>query len=240
MPVKASLGCLFTLVASTILAQATPLVSSAPSLTGRWLLSFDIHGTRAFGSMDIEQHDEKIQGTYDGQKLEGSFKGGSLHLVAEDELGGETFDAILKGGVLSGSTVDHDNANKEHPDRYTFTATLVPERHPHEPRRAEFTPSVFYREFSPLNKPVLTVSPGDTIHTTTVDAGGADETGQRRVLGGNPQTGPFYVESALPGDTLVVHLTRLRLNRGLQADPLRARRGAWICSGVPGERSGGP
>jgi len=33
------------------------------------------------------------------------------------------------------------------------------------------------------------------------------------VLGGNPETGPFYVETAAPGDTLVVRLTRLRLNR---------------------------
>jgi acetamidase/formamidase len=57
------------------------------------------------------------------------------------------------------------------------------------------------------------VSPGDTIHTTTVDAGGKDEKGVTRVVGGNPETGPFYVETAAPGDTLVVHLTRLRLNR---------------------------
>ena len=34
-----------------------------------------------------------------------------------------------------------------------------------------------------------------------------------RVLGGNPETGPFYIETAAPGDILVVHLTRLRLNR---------------------------
>jgi acetamidase/formamidase len=33
------------------------------------------------------------------------------------------------------------------------------------------------------------------------------------VLGGNPQTGPFYIEGAMPGDTLVVHLVRVRLNR---------------------------
>ena len=31
--------------------------------------------------------------------------------------------------------------------------------------------------------------------------------------GGNPLTGPFYVEGAIPGDTLVVHLKRLQLNR---------------------------
>ncbi len=60
---------------------------------------------------------------------------------------------------------------------------------------------------------MLTVSPGDTIHTTTVDAGGTDEKGVRRVLGGNPETGPFYVESAVPGDTLVVHIVHLKLNR---------------------------
>jgi acetamidase/formamidase len=46
-----------------------------------------------------------------------------------------------------------------------------------------------------------------------VDAGGTDEKGVTRVLGGNPETGPFYIETAAPGDTLVVHLTRLRLNR---------------------------
>ena len=77
----------------------------------------------------------------------------------------------------------------------------------------EFAPSVFYREFSASNKPVLSVDPGDSIHTTTVDAGGTDQDGHKRVLGGNPQTGPFYIQSAIPGDTLVVHLTRLRLNR---------------------------
>jgi acetamidase/formamidase len=46
-----------------------------------------------------------------------------------------------------------------------------------------------------------------------VDAGGTDPKGVRRTSGGNPLTGPFYVEGAIPGDTLVVHLNRLRLNR---------------------------
>ena len=43
-----------------------------------------------------------------------------------------------------------------------------------QPQRHDFTPTVFYRQFSAVNKPVLTVAPGDTIHTTTVDAGGTD------------------------------------------------------------------
>jgi acetamidase/formamidase len=90
---------------------------------------------------------------------------------------------------------------------------LVRPRSTDAPKRHEFTPTVFYRQFSPFNKPVLTINSGDTIHTTTVDAGGADEKGVRRVLGGNPETGPFYIETAMPGDTLVVHINKLRLNR---------------------------
>ena len=81
------------------------------------------------------------------------------------------------------------------------------------PARHEFTPSVFYRYFSSEPAPVLRIFPGDTVHTTTVDAGGRDEKGVRRVFGGNPLTGPFYVEGAMPGDVVAVKLNRVRLNR---------------------------
>lgn len=80
-------------------------------------------------------------------------------------------------------------------------------------RRHEFTPSVFYRQFSAANAPVLTIAPGDTIHTTTIDAAGVDEKGQSRSPPGNSQTGPFFVAGAMPGDMLAVHIVRLRLNR---------------------------
>jgi acetamidase/formamidase len=100
-----------------------------------------------------------------------------------------------------------------HPETHKFTAELVPPRRAGAPQHYEFVPTTFYRQFSAANKPVLTIAPGDSVHTTTVDAGGKDEKGVTRVLGGNPETGPFYVETAAPGDTLVVHLARVRLNR---------------------------
>ena len=108
--------------------------------------------------------------------------------------------------------MDTDAANKPR-QRYAFSAIPYPARPAGPPARHEFTPTEFYRQFSALNKPVLTISPGDTVHTTTVDAGGTDDKGVLRVLGGNPQTGPFYVRSAMPGDVLAVHLVHLRLNR---------------------------
>lgn len=61
--------------------------------------------------------------------------------------------------------------------------------------------------------PVLRIAPGDTVITTTVDAAGADQHGTPITAGGNPQTGPFFVEGAEPGDMLAVHLDRLSPSR---------------------------
>lgn len=61
--------------------------------------------------------------------------------------------------------------------------------------------------------PVLRVKPGDSITTTTIDAAGVDQTGARVASRGNPQTGPFYVEGAMPGDDLIVHFDAIRPNR---------------------------
>ena len=61
--------------------------------------------------------------------------------------------------------------------------------------------------------PVLHIADGDTVITTTVDAFGNDAHGQQVTERGNPQTGPFFVEGAEPGDVLAVHLDRLSPDR---------------------------
>jgi len=190
-----------------------PAAATGP-LTGRWTVSSDFHGTPLYFKLELEQRGEKLTGNFDGDKLEGTINGSAIQFLAKDDRGGtEDAKGTVKGGTISGTVVFTSGDEPTRPETYPFTATLVPARRPGAPQRHEFTPTVFHRRFSPENKPVLTVAPGDTIHTTTVDAGGTDEKGVTRVLGGNPETGPFYVETAAPGDTLVVHITKLRLNR---------------------------
>jgi len=76
-----------------------------------------------------------------------------------------------------------------------------------------FEPKEFYNTFSGAHKPVLRIKPGDHVITSTIDARGVDSTGAQRGQGPNPETGPFFIEGAEPGDTLVVHLLRLETNR---------------------------
>ncbi|MBW3622500.1 MAG: acetamidase/formamidase family protein [Armatimonadetes bacterium] len=75
-----------------------------------------------------------------------------------------------------------------------------------------FTPTHYHTTLGP-HEPALRIADGDTVITTTVDAGGGDASGEPVTPGGNPQTGPFYIEGAEPGDTLAVHLDRLAPNR---------------------------
>jgi len=87
-----------------------------------------------------------------------------------------------------------------------------------------FKPKLYYHTYGP-NEPAHHVKPGDTIVAPTVDAGGNDGEGKpipdemRQKAKGtslsrsNPLTGPFYVDGAEPGDTLVTDIQGIKLNR---------------------------
>ena len=198
-------------ISAPALAQST---DAKPNLTGHWVAAIDYYGTHTDFGFDLTQQGDKLTGKFGGDTLEGAIDGSSFHFTTKDNEGGT---AQVKGTIvnntLQGEVNETGGATPARPVSYTFTATQRPSRSSSAPERHEFTPTVFYRQFSPFNKPVLTINPGDTIHTTTVDAGGNDHDNQKRVMGGNPQTGPFFIQSAMPGDILVVHINRLRLNR---------------------------
>ncbi len=75
-----------------------------------------------------------------------------------------------------------------------------------------FQPTSYYNAIGTY-EPVLRIAGGDTVITTTADAHGRDFRMEQVASRPNPQTGPFYVEGAEPGDTLVLTLDRLVPNR---------------------------
>jgi amidase len=76
----------------------------------------------------------------------------------------------------------------------------------------DFEPTRFHVAIG-SHEPVLRVASGDTVRTWCVDAAGHDRSGEQITEGGNPQTGPFFVGGAEPGDVLAVRLDRIRPNR---------------------------
>jgi acetamidase/formamidase len=75
-------------------------------------------------------------------------------------------------------------------------------------------PNTYYRTFSHSNVVFHHVKPGEIIATQTLDSSGRDFHSEvRHPESGNPLTGPFYIEGAQPGDAILVHLRRVRLNR---------------------------
>ena len=87
-----------------------------------------------------------------------------------------------------------------------------------------FTPTHYHSTIG-SHEPVLRIADGDTVVTTTLDSGGSDANRERVHRGGNPQTGPFYVEGAEPGDALAVRLDAITPNRryGLTATLIAER-----------------
>jgi acetamidase/formamidase len=76
-----------------------------------------------------------------------------------------------------------------------------------------FIPDKFYNTFSFAHPPALRIKPGDRVVTKTIDAAGVDWEGRSVATGPNPQTGPFYIEGAEPGDMLVVTIEKIETNR---------------------------
>jgi amidase len=133
--------------------------------------------------------------------LTGIIKGNQIEFKVDDA----PAKGVLEQGELKGDATFGGRT-------VTWKAVRLPKR-PAQPQTHDFEPNEFHLYFSSSIKPALSIHQGDTVRTWSVDAGGNDKEGKRRSGGGNPQTGPFYVEGALPGDTLVVRLDRVWLNR---------------------------
>jgi amidase len=195
-----------------LLFCAAGAAQAAPPQT--WIVTLDLWGNRTHQTLTLREDGATLDGDLDGDKVTGSRSGNALTFSALGQNGDRyLFGARVDGALMHGSADFPDTNNAQARARHTFSARRVPQRPPGPARRIVFAPSDYANTFSAERMPVLTIWPGDSVATTTVDSGGVDEKGVTRALYGNPQTGPFFVAGAVPGDTLAVHLKRLRLNR---------------------------
>jgi amidase len=178
---------------------ATP--AAAQSVAGEWAVTVHEAFAPNFMRLSLAVNGDTVSGSASGRPVEGTLTRGTLTFKVRNA----TATATLDGADLKGDLVFPDRTVK-------WTAVRIPPR-PSAPNTHAFEPSKFELYFSSKATPPLRIHPGDTVRTWSVDAGGTDPKGVRRSAGGNPQTGPFYVEGAMPGDTLVVRLNRVRLNR---------------------------
>ena len=180
----------------------------AADISGSWVFYFVSFGEETSPArVELKLAGDKVTGTLNEIQLEGTVRDGSFTVTAKRPNGEEfgKLEGQMKGDELAG--VAHvSGQERQWVARRVVKSTAAPQTR-------TFEPSQFHRFFSGAIPPVLHINPGDTIRTITVDAGGTDSKGVRRSNGGNPETGPFYVETALPGDTLVIKFNRIRLNR---------------------------
>jgi amidase len=189
-----------------ILAFAATLASA--DIAGSWRFNLVSFGEEIFQTkLDLKLDGDKLTGSLNDLKIEGTVQGETLKFTASRPNGNvfATFEGRLNGSDLSGTAHRNDDDLQ-----WVARRAILPTA---APQTRTFEPTEFHRFFSGTIPPALHINPGDTVRTTTVDAGGRDASNKRRSNGGNPETGPFFVEGAMPGDTLVVKFNRIRLNR---------------------------
>lgn len=177
------------------------------NLSGAWILTEQFPNDLHTHRMTLEVNGEKLTGQSGPDKIEGTVRNGVITMkwLSPDGSLPSTFTGKVQDGTLKGEG--------EWLGVKLQWSARRPAAKPAAPRTHTFEPTEFHRTFSPVIAPALRIFPGDTVKTKSVDAGGNDENSVRRSLGGNPLTGPFFIEGAVPGDTLVIKLNRVRTNR---------------------------
>jgi len=193
----------------TLLFAVTAATLAAADLSGTWTVTATNFGEEiAYAKLDLKIDGNKLSGTLNELKIEGTVQGDTLKFTGTRPNGekfGE-FEGHVSGAELVGKVARENDNNFDWVARRAVKVAA-------SPQTRDFIPTEFHRFFSGTIPPALHINPGDTVRTTTVDAGGRDATNKKRSNGGNPETGPFYVEGTMPGDTLVVKFNRIRLNR---------------------------
>jgi amidase len=184
----------------------TPAVAVVPEISGTWEIAVVSLGVTQSRRLVISGQGFDYQATMGNLKFTGRWESGRLHLRCQAEvpcgeitLRGANTSITGEGTLNSAPVILRGKRSAERP----YAA----------PRSFDFEPKQFSGLFGSADPPVLTLFPGDTVRTRTIDAEGFDAQGLRVSTLVNPQTGPFYIETAMPGDTLAIHFVKIRTNR---------------------------
>jgi len=188
--------------------------SPAADIQGDWIAEVSAKGADPqYARVKLHVEGTSISGTWNQLTLTGAASGDHLNIsLLRNGAPAGTLAVAANGTGFSGEgRMSGGGRGRGGPENTVAIKLTRPAIRSGKPRTVDHEPSIFYGYYSAANPPALRIFPGDTVRTRTYDASGRDS--ERRTAGGNLETGPFYVEGALPGDTLVVKLNRVRLNR---------------------------
>jgi amidase len=200
------------------LVSSAGVAAAAPDYSGTWEIGVrEFGGTNYYlpmqdGRLVLEASGDSYKGRFNQITFSGNLQKDGLHLSCNEQ-GRDCGQLVLQ---LSGNQLSGKGELIASSPILTIPVTLEGKRPAAKPAAAashDYDPQQFTNFYSPLLKPVMRLFPGDTVKTRTLDSRGHDRDGKPRAPRGNPLIGPFYVEGAMPGDTLVVHLDRVRTNR---------------------------
>jgi acetamidase/formamidase len=198
--------------------------AQAADLSGKWIA--EITGPTllepAYAHVTLESSATSLAGKWGADTIGGSVKGADITFTVANREGRNigsmsgklSGDAIEGAGTLAGLGRRTGGFANRAPVpvemKFVLTRELEP---PAKPRDISYEPTTFQAYYYAGNKPDIHIFPGDIVHTWAPDSAGTDKNLKRVALGGNSNIGPVYVEGALPGDTLVVHLVKIAPNR---------------------------
>lgn len=188
-----------------------PALCRGADLNGDWIAEIIGGGDPQYARVSLQAAAGKVSGFWGTAKVEGTVDGEQVKLsVQRGSLTGQARSDIWTGQGTLAEGRGRGGAGAATLQNVTWKLSRFP-KPAGGPRTVDFEPKSFSGYYSGTVAPVLHVFAGDTIRTRTYDAGGKDH--DVRSPGANPETGPFYIDGALPGDTLVVKLNKVRVNR---------------------------
>jgi amidase len=182
---------------------------TASSPAGKWASNLNLFDDNNYDRMELNLSGTNLIGKLGDDPFQGSFENGRI----EGTVKPNPHLTIQLQGSFAGDHIVSTATIVEAKLEFKWEAWRAQPKNTAPPKTHTFEPTKFHHFFSGNVDPALRVNPGDTVKTWSVDAGGTDPKGVYRTSSGNPLTGPFYIEGAVPGDTLVLHFNRIRLNR---------------------------